>query len=59
MLGSLWPSPPPESVGRSRTPRTPGPLGLLGWSAFLRTVRDFGWQLSKTPRRRGEPPSLC
>eukprot|EP00964_Phaeocystis_antarctica_P011786 scaffold6511_cov59-Phaeocystis_antarctica.AAC.2 len=48
MLGSLWLRRRQESVGRSRTPRTPGELGLVGWSAFLRTVRDFGWQLSKT-----------
>ena len=43
--------PPPagESVGRSRTPRTPGLLGSVGWSPILRTVRDTGCQLGKTP----------
>ena len=47
LLGSLcfFRPPPrvsPKSVGRSRTPRTPGRSGLAGWSAILRTVRDFG-----------------
>ena len=46
--------PPPagESVGRSRTPRTPGLLGSVGWSPILRTVCDTGWQLGKPPERR-------
>ena len=38
-----------ESVGRSRTPRTPAALGSLGRSGILRTVRDIYRRLSKTP----------